>query len=180
MEWTVGTPSEAENLSERREVVAIMLTFTVLMILVVVLPTWIRRRTLHREDWIIGSCMICSTGRVWSSTADHILSQLSSIVYSAACIARKCDRSATDLRTCTDGYAAETRYGCLTLISSTAQLPSRPFYLRGIAGFELALCITFLRMTADSIDRQYHRLIVPIAAFSTLAQTATSFTARRY
>lgn len=44
---------------------------------------------------------------------------------------------------------------------------SRPFYLFGLAGFKLALCISYLRMTKGSSGHTYRRTIIAAAVFST-------------
>ena len=46
---------------------------------------------------------------------------------------------------------------------------SRPFYLFGLAGFKLALCISYLRMTKGSSGHIYRRTIIAVAVFSTTA-----------
>ncbi|KAK4496899.1 hypothetical protein PRZ48_011348 [Zasmidium cellare] len=53
MEWVVGASPEIDHVSKWRAVVAKLMAMTVLMILIVLLRLWIRRKSLHREDWVI-------------------------------------------------------------------------------------------------------------------------------
>ncbi|KAI5361685.1 hypothetical protein Slin14017_G084180 [Septoria linicola] len=140
MGWIANASPELEHQSRWRSIMATTLVFTVLMIIVVALRFWIRRRILHKEDWLTLGTMIVS------------------IIYSASVI-------------------VQTKYGLglpvqLQPIENwrnyvLCNYAARPFYLFGLAGFKLALCISYLRMTKGSTDYNYRRFIIAVAIFST-------------
>ena len=58
MGWVVGASPELDRQSRWRAITATTLVFTVLMIMVVALRFWIRRRILHKEDWLTLGTMV--------------------------------------------------------------------------------------------------------------------------
>lgn len=48
-------------------------------------------------------------------------------------------------------------------------------YLLGLAGFKLALCISYLRMTRGSLDTRYRHFIIAVAVFSSIAHLVFLF-----
>ncbi|KAF2207396.1 hypothetical protein CERZMDRAFT_51337 [Cercospora zeae-maydis SCOH1-5] len=142
MGWVAHATPELDRQSRWRIILATTAIFTALMIGVVALRFWIRRRILHKEDWLTLATMFVS------------------IIYSTAVI-------------------LQTRYGLGLPVDlqppqnwrnyMLANYASRPFYICGLAGFKLALCISYLRMTKGSTDYKYRRFIIAVAVFSTTA-----------
>ncbi|CAK1359476.1 hypothetical protein CB0940_05675 [Cercospora beticola] len=142
MGWVAHATPELDRESRWRAILATTVIFTVLMIGVVALRFWIRRRILHKEDWLTLATMFVS------------------VIYSAAVI-------------------LQTRYGLGLPVDRQppqnwrnymlSNYASRPFYIFGLAGFKLALCISYLRMTKGSTDHKYRRFIIAVAVFSTFA-----------
>lgn len=52
MEWVIGASPDIDHHSKWRSVLAKLLSMTVLMLLIVGLRFWVRRKDLHREDWV--------------------------------------------------------------------------------------------------------------------------------
>ena len=65
MAWVVGASPELDRQSRWRAITATTLVFTVLMIMVVALRFWIRRRILHKEDWLTLGTMVCEAAEHW-------------------------------------------------------------------------------------------------------------------
>lgn len=142
MTWVKNGSPLLDDQSQWQAIIITTLIFTMSMILVVALRFWIRRRILHIEDWLTFGTML------FSST------------YSASVI-------------------LQTRYGLGLPVAlqppqdwhhyMSINYASRPFYLLGLAGFKLALCTSYLRMTQGSTGRTYRRIIVAVAYFSTFS-----------
>lgn len=103
MEWVIGASPAIDHISRWRSVVAKLLSITLLMVLIVVLRFWVRRKSLYREDWVI---LITTVRYEYRWGVVCILTfclewQLFSVTYSASCVIRKCDewRLETEERT---------------------------------------------------------------------------------
>ncbi|KXT10743.1 hypothetical protein AC579_6845 [Pseudocercospora musae] len=148
MSWVLGASPEVEERSRWKAIVATILVFTILMLVTVSSRLWVRRSTIHKEDWIT------------------LVTTLFSVIYGATVI-------------------IQTRYGLglpVTLqprqharAHAITNYAAKPFYLWGLAGFKLALCISYLRMTKGSTDRRYRIFIIGIAVFCVAVNTIYVF-----
>ncbi|CZT20139.1 uncharacterized protein RCC_05996 [Ramularia collo-cygni] len=119
-----------------------MLIPTLVAIIAVALRFWIRWRKLHSEDWVTLGTMIFSTAYTTSGIVQTRFGL---------------------------GLPWAMRPAEYTREYLVANYAAWPFYLFALAGFKLALCISYLRMTRGSLDTKYRHFIIGVASFSSAA-----------
>ncbi|KAL1296905.1 hypothetical protein AAFC00_004517 [Neodothiora populina] len=141
MTWVYHATPEIDAKSEYPAIITVNVVFTVIAILCVALRFAIRSGSVALDEWVT------------------LVTLLFDVIYNILCI-------------------VQTRYGLgLSLADrpkQTAQplkvlsYAGKPFYQFGIAGFKLALCVSYLRLTEGADKRTYRRVIWTVGIASTL------------
>ncbi|KAJ5768781.1 hypothetical protein N7520_003340 [Penicillium odoratum] len=140
--WVFNATDEVEAVSQYKLILAVCLTFTSLMVIVVSLRLFLRAKAnrLLAADYVI------------------FVSMIFSIIYSALCIAQS--RYGLGLPLALRPKADLATY-------TKVNYAGRPFYQLGIAGFKASLCLSYLSLLVGTSKHIYRSLIWVVIFLST-------------
>ncbi|KAI9843364.1 MAG: hypothetical protein M1838_002653 [Thelocarpon superellum] len=134
MYWVYNAGAEVNAISQYPEILAVCVTLTSVMVIVVGLRMYVRStilRSVGADDWTILVAAACSC------------------IYNGMCIGQS--RWGLGLPV---ALRPQENLNPYTLLN----YPGRPFYMIGITGFKVALCLAYLRIV--NRDNRYYRPLI--------------------
>ncbi|KAM5465020.1 hypothetical protein MauCBS54593_006653 [Microsporum audouinii] len=148
MQWVYHVSPEVNAISQYPTILAVCISLTFVMTVVVCLRVWVRavwKKSFGVDDAVIVSSAVCG------------------IIYSALCITQ----SRLGL-----GLPLKLRPKQSLNTYATVNFAGRPFYMAGITGFKVALCIAYLRIIRHSSEKSYRHVVRGIMIFTILSHLA--------
>ncbi|OAL71792.1 integral membrane protein [Trichophyton violaceum] len=147
-QWVYYVSPEVNAISQYPTILAVCISLTFVMTVVVCLRIWVRavwKKSFGVDDAVIVSSAVCG------------------IIYSALCITQ----SRLGL-----GLPLKLRPKASLNTYATVNFAGRPFYMAGITGFKVALCIAYLRIIRHSSEKSYRHVVWGIMIFTILSHVA--------